>query len=76
MWRHVPLGSVIEMTLIRCQCPCHGEEFYGVLVTDPIEAVTACKHCVDDHVPALTFKPPTDWKPDADSTGDEGKETL
>lgn len=66
----------MSLMLIRCQCPCHGEDFYGVLVTDPIEAVTACAHCVDDHVPALTYKPPTDWKPGDDQADGEGKETL
>ena len=65
------LGPV---TTYRCCCDCHDAGMWGVLVTDPIEAVTARKTCLDDHVPALDFKPPVDWKPD--STGDEGRETL
>jgi hypothetical protein len=61
------------MEFPRCECDCHACPPWGVSATDPIEAVTACKHCVDNHVPALTYQPPTDWSPQADG---EGKETL
>jgi hypothetical protein len=35
--------------------------------------VTACKHREDNHVPALDFKPPENWTPESDATG-EGRE--
>lgn len=59
---------------LRCLCSCHDALGRGVDVRHPIEAVLACIYCLDDHVPALTYKPPEDWKPD--STGDEGPEVL
>lgn len=36
--------------VLWCPCPCHGRP---VDCTDPIEAVTACAHCVNAHFPAL-----------------------
>lgn len=61
------------MEFPRCECDCHACPPFGVLATDPIEAVTACAHCLDNHVPALTYKPPTDWVPDTQADG-EGRE--
>jgi hypothetical protein len=63
----------MSMTQYRCLCDCHDAGIWGVLVTDPIEAVTACKHREDNHVPALDFKPPENWTPESDATG-EGRE--
>lgn len=63
----------------RCLCSCHDAGDWGVLVTNVVEAAVACEKCKNDHV--AVFKPdfpaPQDWTPDrdADSTGDEGRET-
>jgi hypothetical protein len=61
----------VTMTVFRCMCECHDAGMWGAVVTDPIEAVTACKTCIDNHVPALTFKPPQHWKPENDATGEQ-----
>lgn len=59
------------MKVFRCLCPCHDAPTeHGVLTTDPIEAVTACRDCIDDHCPALTYKPPEHWTPQNDATGE------
>lgn len=65
------------VAVYRCLCPCHDpvDIERGVSTTDPIEAVTACQYCLNDHVLALTFKPPEHWDPENDATGDEGRET-
>lgn len=43
----------------RCPCKCHDPATEdGVLVTDVIEAVTACPSCLNDHCPALLDQPP------------------
>lgn len=63
------------MEFPRCECDCHACPPFGVSALDPIEAVTACKRCIDNHCPALTYKPPSDWTPDCDPPGDEGRET-
>jgi hypothetical protein len=63
--------------VFRCLCVCHDAGDWGVVVTDAVEAVIACKRCENDHVAVFKpdFPPPKDWTPDADSTGDEGRET-
>ena len=67
-------ARVALMEFPRCECDCHACPPWGVSATDPIEAVTACRHCIDNHVPALTFKPPEHWDPSKGATGDEPPE--
>lgn len=39
-----------------CHCRCHQGSVlaYAVDTRDPVEAVTACQACLNQHVPALT----------------------
>jgi hypothetical protein len=68
-------SRAVTMTVFRCMCDCHDAGMWGAIVTDPIEAVTACKSCQDNHVAALDHKPPEGWTPQSDATGDEGRES-
>jgi hypothetical protein len=71
------------MDALRCWCKCHrgGLYWYPPDVRDPVEAVTACNTCLNEHTPALTCKewpivPPANplllppW--DDDATGNSG----
>lgn len=72
------------MTVFRCRCHCHRDETegsalvetWGVLTTDPIEAVKACDRCKNLHTPALGNEdpPPQPWTPATDQADGEGAE--
>jgi hypothetical protein len=72
---------------LRCYCACHRGSlcWFPPDVRDPVEAVTACTKCLNDHTPALECKawpivPPANpillppWN-DEDATGSDGKGT-
>jgi hypothetical protein len=65
------------MTVYRCPCGCHDAGIDGVPVTNVVEAAVACDLCKNDHVAVFKpdFPPPTDWTPEHDATGDEGRES-
>jgi hypothetical protein len=52
-----------------CPCLCHDPATpEGVDVRDPIEAVLACRDCLNDHTPALADDPPSRPLPRGDTS--------